>query len=160
MRKWLLKVVEGRYRCWEDFLSFGMASAGHGNPPSAPMKLLSVGDDIYAYLDPRGYVGRGTVTQAAVLAGQFVVAGDFVAMDGFGHFDHAKLTDIATLKRSDMRDDGDDPRFGEWVVAVNWISTCPKKKPKRFTGMQVPSNTVEALAHPKTETVLAAAFGT
>jgi hypothetical protein len=42
MKKWLLKVAEGRYRCWGDFLYYGMVSAGHRNPPSAPLKLLSI----------------------------------------------------------------------------------------------------------------------
>ena len=157
MTTWLLKIVEGRYRCWEDFRDFGMVSAGHDSPPSALLKRLAAGDEVYAYLDRRGYVGRGTVVQAAVLAGRFEIVGDFVAMDGSGKFDRVKLTDLV-LKRSDMRDDADDPRLGEWVVAVKWLSTCPRKKPKRFAGMQVPDSTAEVLTHLETENFLAAAF--
>ena len=157
MKKWLLKIVEGRYRCWDDFLHYGMVSAGHDHPPGAPLNLLSIGDEVYAFLDPRGYVGRGKVTQTAVLPGQFVVVGDFTAMDGSGRFDRVKLTDIV-LRRSDMREDADDPRRAEWVVGVQWLGTCPRKKAKRFAGMQVPSKTVEELADPETERVLASAF--
>ena len=51
VRTWLIKIVEGRYRCWDDFLYYGMASAGHSDPPGAPMKLLSVGDGVYAFLN-------------------------------------------------------------------------------------------------------------
>ena len=160
MKKWLLKVVEGRYRCWDDFLDYGMVSAGHDNPPSGPLKLLSVDDEVYAFLDPRGYVGRGRVTQGAVLAEQFVVAGDFVAKDGSGRFDRVKLTEILLLRRSDMREDASDPLLGEWVVAVKWLSSCPKKKPKRFAEMQKPTNTVEEIADKETEKFLASAFGT
>jgi hypothetical protein len=160
MKKWLLKVVEGRYRCWDDFLRYGMVSAGHDNPPSSPLKLLSIGDEVYAFLDPRGYVGRGRVTQAAVLAGQFVVTGDFIAKDGSGRFDRVKLTDILLLQRSDMREDADDPLLGEWVAGVKWLSTCPKKTPKGFSGMQKPRNTVEDIADAETEKFLASAFGT
>ena len=160
MKKWLLKVVEGRYRCWEDFLYYGMVSAGHGNPPSAPLKLLSIGDEVYAFLHTRGYVGRGKVTQAAVLADQFVVAGDFVAMDGSGRCDRVKLTEILLLRRSDMRADASDPLLGEWVVGVKWLSSCPRKKLKRFAGMQEPRNAVEELADGETEKFLASALGT
>jgi len=160
MKKWLLKVVEGRYRCWDDFLYYGMVSAGHGNPPSAPLKRLSIGDEVYAFLDTRGYVGRGKVTRAAVLAEQFVVTGDFVSMDGTLTCNRVKLTEIALLRRSDMREDADDPLLGEWVVGVKWLSSCPRKKPKRFAGMQEPSSTVEELADGETEKFLASALGT
>ena len=159
MKKWLLNVVEGRYRCWDDFFSYGMASAGHGNPPSAPLKLLSIGDEVYAFLNMRGYVGRGRVTQAAVLAEQFIVTGDFVAKDGSGRFDRVKLTEILLLRRSDMREDAGDPVLGEWVVGVKWLQSCSRKKPKRFAGMQEPRNTVEELADAETEKFLASAFG-
>ena len=119
MKKWLLNVVEGRYRCWDDFFSYGMASAGHGNPPSAPLKLLSIGDEVYAFLNRRGYVGRGRVTQAAVLAEQFIVTGDFVAKDGSGRFDRVKLTEILLLRRSDMREDAGDPVLGNGSSGSN-----------------------------------------
>jgi hypothetical protein len=160
MKTWLLKVVEGRYRCWDDFLRYGMVSAGHDNPPSGPLKRLSIGDEVYAFLDPRGYVGRGRVTQAAVLAGQFVVTGDFIAKDGSGTFNRVKLTEILLLRRSDMREDADDPLLGEWVVGVKWLRTCARKKPRRFAGMQEPRDTVEELADGETATFLASAFGT
>ena len=97
VRTWLIKIVEGRYRCWDDFLFYGMASAGHSDPPGAPMKLLSVGDEVYAFLNTRGYVGRGKVTKAASLADQFVVDGNFIAIDGSGSFNQVKLTDILLL---------------------------------------------------------------
>jgi hypothetical protein len=160
MKKWLLNVVEGRYRCWDDFLEYGMVSAGHGNPPSAPLKLLSIGDEVYACLNTRGYVGRGKVTQAAVLAEQFIVAGDFVSMDGTLRCNRVKLTEMLLLRRSDMREDAGDPLLGEWVVGVKWLSSCPRKKPKRFVGMQEPRSTVEELADGETEKFLASAFGT
>ena len=158
VRTWLIKIVEGRYRCWDDFLYCGMASAGHSDPPGAPMKLLSVGDEVYAFLNTRGYVGRGKVTKAASLADQFVVDGNFVAIDGSGSFDQVKLTDILLLRRSDMRKDGDNPFIGEWVVGVKWLSNCSRKRPKRFAGMQEPSNTVEELIDAETKKFLASAF--
>lgn len=160
MKKWLLKVVEGRYRCWDDFLYYGMVSAGHGNPPRAPLKLLSIGDEVFAFLNTRGYVGHGKVTQPAVLAEHFVVTGDFIAKDGSGRFNRVKLTDIQLLRRSDMREDADDPLLGEWVVGVKWLSSCPRKKPKRFAGIQEPTNTVEELTDEETEKFVASAFGT
>lgn len=158
MTKWLLRVVGGRYRNWDDFVDYGMASAGHDNPPSAPLKLLSSGDEVYAFLDNRGYVGRGKVIQSAVLADQFEVHGEFVAKDGSGRFDRVKLTDMLLL-RSDMCDAANDPLRGEWVVRMQWLSTCPRRRAKRFPGMQEPSTTVEELTHSETEKFLAQAFG-
>lgn len=158
MTTWLIKIVEGRYRCWDDFLRYGMVSAGHDNPPGPPLRRLSVGDEIYAFLSPRGYVGRGEVTKAARLADDFVVDGDFIAKDGPGRFSRVMLTDILLLRRSDMREDGDDPLVGEWVVGVKWLSTCAKKRPKRFAGMQEPSDTVAELNNADTRSFLASAF--
>jgi hypothetical protein len=152
-----LKVV---YRCWDDFHYYGMVSAGHNDPPGPPLKVLSVGDHVYAFLNPRGYVGHGEVTKAVVLAGDFVVDGDFVAKDGSGRFKRVKLTEILLLRRSDMTNDGGDPLVGEWVAGVKWLSTCSRKKPKRFAGMQEPKDTVEELNHPETTTFLASAFRT
>ena len=102
MTTWLIKIVEGRYRCWDDFLAYGMVSAGHDNPPGAPLKRLSIGDEVYAYLNSRGYVGRGEVTNAARLADDFVVDGDFVSMDGSMKSGRVKLTEIVLLRRSAM----------------------------------------------------------
>ena len=160
MTTWLVRIVEGRYRCWDDFLCYGMVSAGHGDPPGAPLQLLSIGDEVYAFLAARGYVGRGEVTKAALLAGHFVVDGDFVSMDGSARCNRVKLTDILLLRRSDMRKDGDDPLVGEWVVGIRWLSACSRKKPKRFAGMQEPRNTVEELGDQETRKFLASAFGT
>lgn len=158
MRKWLVKVVEGRYRCWDDFLSYGMVSAGHNDLPAAPLKSLTIGDEIYAFLPARGYVGRGRVTQAAVLADDFVVVGDFVAKDGSGKFKRVLLRDILLLRRSDMVKDAGDPRLAEWVVGVAWLSSCPRKRAKRFAGIQEPTETVEELTDGETEKFLAVAF--
>jgi hypothetical protein len=158
VRTWLIKIVEGRYRCWDDFLNFGMVSAGHDDPPGAPLKRLSVGDQIYAFLSARGHVGRGKVTKAALLAEHFIGDGDFVAIDGAGRCDRVKLTDILLLRRSDMREDAGGPLRGEWVVGVKWLSTCSRKKPKRFAGMQQRRDTVEELNDQKTATFLASAF--
>jgi len=155
---WLIKIVEGRYRCWDDFLAYGMVSAGHDNPPGAPLKRLSIGDEVYAYLNSRGYVGRGEVTNAARLADDFVVDGDFVSMDGSMKSGRVKLTEIVLLRRSDMRNDGNDPLVGEWVVGIKWLSTCSRKRPKRFAGMQEPNDTVQELSDRKTKEFLAEAF--
>ena len=87
-----------------------------------------------------------------------MVDGNFVAIDGSGSFDQVKLTDILLLRRSDMRKNGDNPFIGEWVVGVKWLSNCSRKKPKRFAGMQEPSNTVEELLDEETKKFLASAF--
>src|SRR5262245_10583859 len=159
MRKWLIKVVEGRYRCWDDFLQYGMLSAGHGDPPADPLKLLTAGEEVYAFLNTRGYVARGQVTSAAVLADEFVVSGNFVSMDGSMRSNRLRLPEILLLRRSDMTDQGSNPLVGEWVAGVRWLATCPRKKPKRFDGMQEPKGTVEELTDAETRRFLASVFG-
>ena len=158
MATWLIKIVEGRYRCWDDFLAYGMVSAGHDNPPGAPLKLLIMGDEVYAYLNTRGYVGRGEVTKTARLADDFVVDGDFVSMDRSMKSSHVKLTEIALLRRGDICQDGDDPLVGEWVVGVKWLSTCSRKRPKHFAGIQEPNDTIQELSDRKTKEFLTEAF--
>jgi hypothetical protein len=157
MKTWLLRVVEGRYRSWDDFVDYGMASAGHDTPPSAPLKLLSPHDEVYAFLDNRGYVGRGKVIERAVLADQFVVHGDFVAKDGSGRFDRVKLPEIQLL-RADMCEGARDPLRGEWVVRIQWLSTCPRNKARCFPAMPVPKDTVEVLVDAEAEKLLSSAF--
>jgi hypothetical protein len=158
MRKWLVKVVEGRYRCWDDFLQYGMLSAGHGDPPADPLKFLTAGDEVYAFLNTRGYVGRGQVASAAVLAAEFVVSGNFVSMDGSMRSKRVRLSEILLLRRSDMTNEGNNPLVGEWVVGVRWLATWPRKKAKRFDGMQEPRGTVEELIDAETARFLASAF--
>ena len=136
-----------------------MASASHDNPPSAPLKLVSPGDEVYAFLNNRGYVGRGRVIESAVLADQFVVHGDFVAKDGSGRFDRVKLTEMQLL-RADMCEGASDPHLGEWVVRVQWLSTCPRKKAKHLPGAPDPKDTVEVLVDAEAEKLLVSAFGT
>ena len=127
VRTWLIKIVEGRYRCWDDFLRYGMVSAGHDDPPSAPLKLLSIGDEVYAFLGARGYVGHGEVTRAALLAEHFVVDGDFVAMDGSARCNRVKLTDILLLRRSDMRKDGAIRSSGNGSLVSSGSAPVPGK---------------------------------
>ena len=45
------------------------------------------------------------------------------------------------------------------VVGVRWLATCPKKKPKRFAGMQEPQDTVEELVDEETRKFLRSVFG-
>ena len=158
MRTWLVKIVEGRYRCWDDFLQYGMVSAGHHDPPADPLKLLRPGEQLYAFLNTRGYVGRGEVTSAAVLADEFVVSGDFVSMDRSMKSSRVRLSEILLLKRSDMTSDGRNPAVGEWVVGVRWLATCARKKPKRFEGMQEPRSTAEELVDEETRRFLGSAL--
>ena len=160
MTTWLVKIVEGRYRCWDDFLQYGMVSAGHADPPPDPLKRLVPGNQLYAFLNTRGYVGRGEVTSRAVLADEFVVSGDFVSMDRSLRSRRVRLGEILLLKRSDMTSDGRNPAVGEWVVGVRWLATCPRKKAKRFEGMQEPQGAADELRDEETGRFLGSAFGT
>ena len=87
------------------------------------MKKLKPGDLVFAYMKGLGYVGYGTVTQAAVMARDF-------APDGF----EKKLLELP-LKQPGMSDNKDDPTASEWVVGVKWDKTLERDQAKRFQGI-------------------------
>src|SRR5262245_58217697 len=82
------------------------------------------------------HVARGQVTRAAVLPISSSSKAIFVAKDVSGRFDRVMLMDILLIKRPTCAN-ASDPKLGEWVIAVKWLSGCPKKA-KRIAGMPEP----------------------
>jgi hypothetical protein len=72
---WFVNVGEGEYRNWDDNRQYGFISAGQGEWYSSALERLSIGDEIFAYMKGRGYVGRGTVTEEAMMIKDFVMEG-------------------------------------------------------------------------------------
>jgi len=156
---WLYRMVDGRYRCWEDFERFGFVSAGHNDPHSVELREIHTGDDLYVYSNPKGYIAWGIVLAEAVLPREFIVEGPFVHLqDGSPAGEKLPLDKLYT-RRSCLRDDQDDPRLAEFVLRVAWRKTLARRKAKRSEGMQTPSLAAELLIDSHTRDFLRHSFG-
>jgi len=144
---YFVNVGEGEHRNWDDCQKYGFLSAGQGEKYGNAMKKLKPGDLVFAYMKGLGYVGFGTVTQAAMMARDFMP-------DDSGK----KLLDLP-LKQPRMSDHKDDPAFSEWVVGVKWQKTFERDQAKRFQGIFANQNIVCFLRDPATADFLRKEFG-
>jgi len=151
-------MIDGRYRCWEDFEKFSFVSAGHGDPDSAALRKIRSGDELYVYSEPRGYFAWASVIAEAVLPREFIVEGDFVHLqDGSTAGSNLPIDKIYT-KRSYLRNDQDDPHLAEFLLRVSWKASLPRRRAKRFDGIQIPTLAAEVLKDSETGDFLRRAF--
>lgn len=90
---------------WDDCREYSFICAGGGKRYRQSMEQLKVGDVIHAYVNGRGYVGIGTVTQKAV------------------PFRRAKLGDGRPLSNVDLvgeYNDSEDDDTCDWIAFVRW----------------------------------------
>lgn len=153
-------MVDGRYRCWEDFEKFGFVSAGHGDPDSAALRKIRPGDELYVYSEPRGYFAWASVIAEAVLPRDFIVEGDFVHLqDGSSAGSNLPIDKLYT-KRSYLRNDQDNPNLAELLLRVCWKAALPRRRSKSFDGIQIPTLAAEVLKDSETEAFLRRTFTT
>lgn len=127
---YFVNVGEGEHRNWDDCRKYGFLSAGQGEKYGNAMKRLKPSDRVFAYMKGCGYVGFGTVTQAAVMARDFVPKGS-----------DKKLLDLP-LKQQGMSDNKDSLALSEWVVGVKWDKTFDREQARRFPGIFANQNIV------------------
>ena len=144
--RWFVNVGEGPHRNWDDNREYGYLSAGGGEQYSAPLRKLSVGDLIYAYMKGLGYVGFGEVTKTATPIVDFVV-------ERTGK----RLLDLP-LRAPLVNEHGDSPSMGEWVIGVNWLRTYPREQAQTFEGVFANQNIVCKLRDPRTLEFVRSAF--
>jgi hypothetical protein len=144
---YFVNVGEGEHRNWDDCRKYGFLSAGQGEKYGNAMKKLKPGDLVFAYMKGLGYVGFGTITQAAMMARDFTPDGS-----------DKKLLD-RPLKQPGMSDNKDDPAFSEWVVGVKWQKTFERDQAKRFQGIFANQNIVCLLRDTATADFLRREFG-
>ncbi|GAG38062.1 unnamed protein product, partial [marine sediment metagenome] len=72
---WFVNVGEGPHRNWEDNIKYDFIGAGQGPKYSRPLKKLSIGNRLFAYMKGLGYVGYGEVTKEASMIKDFEVNG-------------------------------------------------------------------------------------
>jgi hypothetical protein len=142
-----VNVGEGPHRTWTDNVKYGYIGAGQGEKYSRPLRRLSVGDKIFAYMKGLGYVGFGEVVRPAQPIGQFVV-------EGLGK----TLLDLP-LTSMHAGEHKDSPEMCEWVVGIRWLAKFPSQEAKTFRGVFANQNIVCKLRDPKTVQFLESEFG-
>lgn len=116
---------EGDHRCWKDARRFGFVSAGHGPKFRDAIKRLAPGNRIWVNVPRQGYVGVGTVMEAAVPVAEFVV-----------HDSDGRNVPLlkAGIESRDMGEHADNPDFSEYVARVQWIKEVPLSDAVREPG--------------------------
>jgi hypothetical protein len=142
---WYANVGEGPSRSWEDMRTLGFIAAGGGRTYSGKLDQLNIGDTIYMYFKGAGYVGRGTVTQPAVMAKDFKLGGKSV-------FDFP-------LRQPELSHDRENPDMAEYIVGVKWDKSVPASEAKMFPGAFANQNVVCKLRDQKTLDFLKNEFG-
>jgi hypothetical protein len=138
-----------RQRDWEDARRYGFISAGQGSWYSRTLNVLEPGARVFACIPGTGYVGVGTVTDAAKPVRAFDVEVDGV---------RRPILD-APLRAPAMAENADDPEKSEYVVRVEWIRTVPVTAAVWEKGMFANQNSACRLRNRFTLDVLYRQFG-
>jgi hypothetical protein len=114
-----VNVGEGWSRNWDDCRRYGFLSAGQGVQWSEPMKTLSKGDLVVAYLKGKGYVGIGIVKEKAVSASHF-------------RHNHKSLHDLKLVEPGILTNYNN--ANAEFLVKVKWLKSFPREEAKWQSG--------------------------
>jgi hypothetical protein len=134
-RDYYVAIGEDQARNWEDCVKYGFVCGGGGKWYSQSLYQLAPGARVFACIPKTGYVGVGTVTEAAVPFRDFRVT-----VDG-----REKRLDEVPLKAPNMAHHLDDDETCEHVVGVKWQHTLPREQAFWETGMYANQNTATKL---------------
>jgi hypothetical protein len=128
-------IGESEHRNWDDMVTYGFVSAGHGEKYRKAMANLSEGSRVWACIPGHGYVGVGEVVAPAVPVTEFMVdmGGAPTAILDAPH--HAQNMDA----------DAGDPELCEYLARVRWIETRDRKDALWEKGMFANQNVVAKL---------------
>jgi len=145
-------IGEGEHRCWDDYVEFGIISAGHGPSWRKAMLGFHEGDIFAAYASsqaPRGFVGIGQVTSPAKPIREVIING--------------KPLLSYKLHQPKMADNADSNDLCEYVATVKWIKAFDRSEAKRKSkkeGIYTPRNVRASLDNqPPTIAFLEETFG-
>ena len=144
---WFVNVGEGPHRNWDDNRRHGFIGAGQGAKYSKPLKKLTPGLKLFAYMKGLGYVGFGEVESNAVPIREFTPSG------------HGQPLLERDLEAPNPSDNVDDIELCEWVVPVRWIKTFPRDQAQTFKGVFANQNIVCKLRDASTVGFLEEKFG-
>lgn len=129
----------GPDRSWNEARRYGFISAGGGTWYSNTLKLLTVGDRVWAKAPGHGFVGVGEAIGAAQPASDFMVE----TPDGRRPALEA-LTEAAYHRAS-----ADDLERTEWFVPIRWLHAVPLEQAVNEIGLFGNQNTVCKPTTPK-----------
>ncbi len=118
-------------RRWEECRQYGFLAAGQGAQWSDPLRELSKGDVVVAYLKGHGYVGIGQVLQEAVRPTEFMYKGK--ALDSYISRDNSLFRNC-------------DNEKSDYLVTIGWKCSVErgdaywKKNAGLFTAQRVKVN--------------------
>lgn len=93
-----------------------------------------------------GYVGFGVVAQQAVMARDFIPAGQ---KENFFNL---------PLVQEGLKKNADDPDMADWVVGIAWNKALPRDQARRFRGIFAAGDIVCKLRDPRTVSFLKQEF--
>jgi len=135
---------------WEFARRYGLIGAGGGSWYSKPLRNLTPGKRVFAYVGGAGYVGVGTVT------GDVVRAAEAEVNVGGRPTPVLELPDVPAYLRE--RAPSEDPEVTEYVVSVEWDEARPVDDAITAPGLFASQVTVCKLRDERTIDVLTDAF--
>lgn len=136
---------------WDLARRYGLLSAGGGSWYWKPLRNLTPGKRVFAYVGGVGYVGVGTITGEMQSARETQVT-----VEGY----NVNLLDAPDVsKRLIERAKSEDPEVTEMVVPVEWKVAVPQEEAINEPGLFASQVTVCKLRDERTIEVLAQRFG-
>lgn len=146
----ILGNTEQREGRWELAARYGFVGAGGGSWYSKPLRNLSPGKRVFAYVGGAGYVGVGEVTGPMLLLREFESSenGSTVRV-----IDQPEVPD--RLRERAM---SDDPEVTEYAVPVRWLAQRPVESAVRQPGLFTSQVTVCKLRDERTIEIVSEAL--
>lgn len=143
-------VEQGAHR-WEAGRAYGFVGAGGGSWYWKPLRNLSPGKQVYAYVGGAGYVGVGEVTGDLMLLRDLEVQHDGQPVRVV---DQPEITDEMRARAQ-----SDDEEITEFAVPVRWLAQRSINDAVSERGLFASQVTVCKLRDERTIEVVTAAFG-
>lgn len=147
----VLGTVESGSERWEMGRKYGFVGAGGGGWYSKPLRNLSPGKRVFAYVGGAGYVGVGEVT------GTVTKLRDFTWSNGETLVKVIDEPDLQEGIRQRANDPDDD--LTEYAVPVRWLATRDTSKAVMERGLFASQHSACKLRDARTIEVVSAAFG-
>jgi hypothetical protein len=123
-RDFYVSLGEGEHRNWDDCRKYGFVSGGGGKWYSQTLKLLFPGSRVFVNIPKTGYVGVGTVIEAAVPVKDFKVPAGLM-QDQVGEPPEIPILK-APLLAAKMGENAEDLDLCEYLVKVDWTKAVPR----------------------------------
>ncbi len=141
---------QGTHR-WEAGRKYGFVGAGGGGWYSKPLRNLTPGKRVFAYVGGAGYVGVGEVIGEMLLLRDLQVERDGTTIKVM---DQPEISDIMRTRAM-----SDDDEMTEFAVPVRWLAQRPATDPVTEQGLFASQVTVCKLRDERTIEIVTSALG-